>query len=86
MPQPDQDRLLQQMARDLRFLSYRHGRPLPPVVFIVVLFIGFFLFFASITFIAEIMTYLNGSQHDGHPRADHPRSERVIPAHDRRTI
>ena len=62
--QPDRDQLLRDMRNDLRFLSYRAGRPHPLVLkyllFSLILIFGLtFLAELSVTFFGPI----NGSGH-----------------------
>ena len=62
--QPDHDQLLRDMRNDLRFLSYRAGRP-HPFVLKYVLFCLILIF--GLTFLAELsVTFfgpINGSGH-----------------------
>ena len=52
--------LQQQMARDLRFLAYRAGKPTPLMLALVVLIIGLFGFFFFAAFIGEIASLVLG--------------------------
>jgi len=67
---PNYDRRLQeQIAKDLRFLAYRHGKPMPPVVIFLAAIVGLVLLIAAAGLIGRFSAWLSGDS--GHPQRIH---------------
>ena len=75
--QPDRDQLLRDMRNDLRFLSYRAGRPHPFVLKYV--FLSLLLIF-GLTFLAELsVTFFGPIRGAGHQSSSSHSPKEVQP-------
>ena len=79
MSNPDHDRLLQQIARDVRFLSYRQGKPSLPILLMASLVLGLLLFVGAFAFLAELTAYFSGRIDENRPHT-HQRRQDSDPA------
>ena len=59
----NEDKTLQQLARDVRYLAYVHGKPNPVVIAFALVIAGILGLVFFVTFIAEISAVLSGKVH-----------------------